>query len=177
MSLASADEVEVSGPIDRLTPDLRQSLRDHKLDIVQLLAAHRVPEATPDMWEAVVRVLMEPEDRFQPCYVYPDGHVTPLDWWPMLNEEDRQYCRQPVAQRRCGWCGGINHHARGCCGVPVMPWGKHTDRRLSEISERYLSFALRKRFGSIEHRKLILAELQRRFVRYRSAQWESLAVE
>ena len=108
----------------------------------------------------------------------PPGMFSPneFDLWNMISQADKEYLTATTSRIRCPWCRGINHHAKDCFGQPRMPWwGKYRGAPLAIVPERYLAFVLRKGLGKAPHRREFLGELRRRFVRYRTADWEEFA--
>ena len=95
-------------------------------------------------------------------------------FWDLLSEAERKRLTSSETKYRCYFCNGINHHRDDCVGQPYMPWGKHKGQPLSAVPERYLVWAFRESHCKPHDKRTILAELQRRFVKYRAPEWEQM---
>jgi hypothetical protein len=166
--LAGCDAIEVRGPIENLTPQIKAALKEHKPTLLSVLGCE-------DTYAREERRAIQQERVFPPQNFDPADYAPP-DYWEMTSEADRAYLTATPPRARCPWCGGISHHTKECFGQPRMPWGKFKDKPMSCVPIRYLTYVLRKWFGRMEHRRRILDELQRRYTRFRTEEWERYVI-
>ena len=99
------------------------------------------------------------------------------DWWYYLSEEQMLELLSP--RRRpgpCFICGGRTVHSAECKALRdswhTMPWGKHKKKHISEVPTDYLEFVLDRVYGTQDHRRMFLEELQKRSPRFNTPYWE-----
>ena len=82
---------------------------------------------------------------------------------------------------RCAFCKGINVHSTLCRKMTdswkVMPWGKHKGSPVRVVDTDYLEFVLSKRYGTRDHRRMFLEELQSREPSKYGVTWEGYLEE
>jgi hypothetical protein len=80
------------------------------------------------------------------AYVPPTDQDYPSDWWEQIGDADRAYLLGPRKwPRPCPWCGGRLVHNPLCLTFswePVLSFGKHNGKRVSEVPIDYLAWLL-----------------------------------
>ena len=93
------------------------------------------------------------------------------DWcFGQIKSGDYEYImvpRPPVPA--CPWCGGRTVHSEACNELrmswePVLPWGKHRGKRISEVPSDYLLWLLGREGVSSDLADAIRAHLDRTIV-------------
>jgi hypothetical protein len=153
LSTPGCNTIELRGPMQRLTPAIRQALAEHKPTLLALLGP-----AVDEEREAIQRE----GEAGEAATAFPFG-ANVIDWWDCLGEDDK---RELTAKREprpaCAFCGGRNHHSPQCFGQPTMPWGKHKGKPLAAVPGGYLAFVQRQGIGREETRQDIREEMKRR---------------
>ena len=128
---AHGDRLRYS-PRSAVTPDLAQRMKAHKAALLAILAG----------------------ETWQPEASISDWHDANEANWQAISDADRDYLLGPRDwPDPCLWCGGrLSHHA--VCDelrrewVPIIPFGKHRDRRADELPADYIAWILTRDVGS-----------------------------
>lgn len=110
-----------------------------------------------------------------------DGRI---DWWLVLDDDERRDLSTPTPEsrrRRCPWCNRRASHAAWCVEMR-REWGRmkigktHRGKILEDVPEDYLAWLLQYCVGSSDDRRMWLEELQGRDRghEYRTPYWERM---
>jgi uncharacterized protein (DUF3820 family) len=102
------------------------------------------PEPAPD---STLPVGAEPEPPA--VAALPVEQPTDGDEWPEIDEKSREYLLGPRAwPEPCPWCHGRLRHNPLCIilndWVPILPFGRHKGKPVSEVPRSYLDWLLQK---------------------------------